>query len=38
MFNKYYQDELSYLRQLGEEFAKAYPKLAPMLAESGTDP
>lgn len=38
MFNKYYQDELSYLRQLGEEFARAYPKLAPMLAESGTDP
>jgi len=38
MFNKYYQDELSYLRQLGEEFARAYPKLAPMLAESGADP
>ncbi len=38
MFNKYYQDELTYLRQLGEEFARAYPRLAPMLAESGADP
>ncbi|MCI0329978.1 MAG: type VI secretion system baseplate subunit TssF [candidate division Zixibacteria bacterium] len=38
MFNKYYQDELTYLRQLGEEFARAYPKLAPMLSETGADP
>ena len=38
MFNKYYQDELSYLRELGREFAGAYPALAPMLAERGADP
>lgn len=38
MFNKYYQDELSYLRELGSEFAAAYPAVAPMLAESGGDP
>lgn len=38
MFNKYYQDELSYLRELGQEFAGAYPAIAPMLAETGGDP
>lgn len=38
MFNKYYQDELSYLRELGTEFASAYPAIAPMLAEAGGDP
>lgn len=38
MFNKYYQDELSYLRELGSEFAQAYPAIAPMLAETGGDP
>jgi type VI secretion system protein ImpG len=38
MFNKYYQDELSYLRDLGREFAAAYPGIAPMLAERGGDP
>ncbi|HEX9749799.1 MAG TPA: type VI secretion system baseplate subunit TssF [candidate division Zixibacteria bacterium] len=38
MFNKYYQDELSYLRAMGREFAGAHPQLAPMLAEAGTDP
>ncbi|MEZ4438076.1 MAG: type VI secretion system baseplate subunit TssF [Polyangiaceae bacterium] len=38
MFNKYYQDELSYLRDLGHEFAAAYPAIAPMLAETGGDP
>ncbi len=35
MFNKYYQDELSYLRELGREFAAAYPAIAPLLAERG---
>src|SRR4051794_19764278 len=35
MFNKYYQDELTYLRELGREFAQAYPAIAPMLAERG---
>ena len=34
-FNEYYQDELSYLRELGLEFARAYPAIAPMLAERG---
>lgn len=38
MFNKYYQDELAYLRDLGREFAEAYPALAPMLADRGGDP
>ena len=38
MFNKYYQEELSFLRDLGPEFAKAYPTLAPYLAEPGADP
>ncbi|MGE0328951.1 MAG: type VI secretion system baseplate subunit TssF [Polyangiaceae bacterium] len=38
MFNKYYQDELAYLRQLGKEFAEAYPALGPMLADRGADP
>src|SRR3954470_4346083 len=35
MFNKYYQDELTYLRELGREFAAAYPAIGPMLAERG---
>jgi len=38
MFNKYYQDELTYLREMGQEFAAAYPAIAPMLAEAGGDP
>ncbi|GAC1354514.1 MAG: type VI secretion system baseplate subunit TssF [Polyangiales bacterium] len=38
MFGKYYQDELAYLRELGREFAQAYPQLAPMLADRGGDP
>lgn len=38
MFNKYYEDELTYLRELGREFAAAYPGIAPMLAERGGDP
>ncbi len=37
-FNKYYQDELTYLRELGDEFALYYPKLAPFLARRGNDP
>src|SRR3954454_10160211 len=35
MFNKYYQDKLTYLRELGREFAAAYPAIAPMLVERG---
>ena len=38
MFNKYYQDELLYMRDLGREFAKNYPEAAPFLAEPGSDP
>ncbi len=38
MFNKYYQDELAFLREMGREFSQAYPALSPMLAERGSDP
>ena len=37
-FNKYFQDELSYLREMGREFCEAYPEAAPFLAERGSDP
>lgn len=37
-FNKYFQDELTYLRELGKEFSDANPQLAPFLAERGSDP
>ena len=36
--SKYYIDELTYLRELGREFALAHPQAAPMLAEAGADP
>ena len=35
MFNKYYQDELAFLREMGKEFSQAHPALAHMLAERG---
>ena len=38
MFNRYFQQELSYLRELGAEFAEAHPAIAPMLAGPSTDP
>ncbi|MBX3474515.1 MAG: type VI secretion system baseplate subunit TssF [Planctomycetes bacterium] len=38
MFNKYYQDELLYLRESGREFAEANPEAARFLAEPGADP
>jgi type VI secretion system protein ImpG len=38
MFNRYYQDELAYLKELGAEFSKAHPALAPMLAGPTADP
>jgi len=38
MYNKYYQDELTFLREQGAEFAHAYPKIAHMLSETGADP
>lgn len=37
-FNKYYQDELTFLRDMGTEFARAYPELAPFLLAEGSDP
>lgn len=37
-FNKYYQDELAYLRELGAEFANENPNLAPFLSRESTDP
>ncbi len=37
-FNKYFQDELAYLREMGREFSAAYPALAPLLSERGGDP
>jgi type VI secretion system protein ImpG len=38
VFNKYYQDELSFLREMGREFSLAHPDAAPLLAEAGADP
>ncbi|TFY90533.1 type VI secretion system baseplate subunit TssF [Pseudomonas kairouanensis] len=37
-FNRFYQSELSALRQLGRRFAERNPALAPFLAEPGQDP
>lgn len=38
MFSRYYQSELSYLRELGRDFAVANPSLAGLFAERGGDP
>jgi type VI secretion system protein ImpG len=38
VFNKYYQDELVFLREMGREFADANPESARFLAEGGADP
>lgn len=38
MFNKYYQDELQFLRELGEEFARAHPTAAHYLSGASRDP
>lgn len=37
-FNRYYQSELSALRQLGRRFSERNPALAPFLASAGNDP
>jgi type VI secretion system protein ImpG len=37
-FNRYYQSELSALRQLGRQFSERNPALAPFLAGAGQDP
>ncbi|PKF50031.1 type VI secretion system baseplate subunit TssF [Enterovibrio nigricans] len=36
--SKYFQDELTYLREAGGEFAKYHPKLVNFLAEGAYDP
>jgi type VI secretion system protein ImpG len=38
VFNKYYQDELQFLRELGEEFARANPSAAHYLSGASRDP
>ncbi len=38
MFNQYFQQELSNLRDLGAEFSKKHPAVAPMLSGLSTDP
>jgi len=38
MFNKFYQDELVFLRDMGREFAAAYPEAAHFVGETGRDP
>ncbi|MDH5546865.1 MAG: type VI secretion system baseplate subunit TssF [Gammaproteobacteria bacterium] len=37
-FHRYYQDELTYLREMGQKFSAHYPKLAPFLAIDSADP
>lgn len=37
-FNRYYQDELIALRELGKEFAEKNPALAPFFETTGRDP
>jgi len=37
-FNKYYQDELSYLREMGALFSQQNPGLSRYLSEAGSDP
>jgi type VI secretion system protein ImpG len=36
--NRYFQDELAYLREIGDEFARENPRLAPYLARESRDP
>ena len=38
MFAKFYQSELTYLREMGREFAAAHPSSAGMLSERSDDP
>lgn len=38
MFNRYFQQELSNLKDLGSEFARNHPAVAPMLSGLSTDP
>ncbi len=36
--NRYFQDELAYLREIGDEFARENPRLAPYLSRESQDP
>ncbi len=38
MFDRLFQQEISHLRDLGSEFSKNHPAVAPMLAGLSTDP
>ncbi|MDI6752885.1 MAG: type VI secretion system baseplate subunit TssF, partial [Thermodesulfobacteriota bacterium] len=38
MFNRYYQGELTQLKELAGEFSRAHPALAPMLSGPTADP
>jgi type VI secretion system protein ImpG len=38
MFAKFYQSELTYLREMGREFATAHPSSAGLLSERSEDP
>lgn len=38
MFNRYYQSELTYLRELGMDFAESHPDLASHFEGRGDDP
>lgn len=38
MFNKYYGDELKFLREMGREFSRTHPALSHYLMEEGSDP
>jgi type VI secretion system protein ImpG len=38
LFNRYYQQELASLKELGAEFSRAHPTLAPMLSGPAADP
>src|SRR4030042_1552847 len=38
MFNRYYQEELAHLKEVGADFARAHPALAPMLSGPSADP
>ena len=38
MFNRYFQQELANLKELGEAFSKAHPAVAPMLSGAAADP
>ena len=38
MFSRYFSEELAYLREVGREFSRGHPQLAPLLADTTADP